>query len=366
VWLLRFIPSRDLFLFFIFLTIFAFHSTPGRAQAALLIEQPYGFFGTVNPTGHNAIFFEHICAETPVKLRRCAPGELGAVLSRYQGIGEYDWVAIPLIPYLYSVEDASAVPTQVNPLAVNRMRNHYHEAHLLGLGEDLPEGNLIHGGWTQLIGAAYERRIYAFRFQTTEAQDDALIARLNAVPNLSHFSLLFNNCGDFARKILNTYFPRAFRRSIFPDAGLTTPKQVAFKLAQYARKHPETELTVYEIPQIPGYRRQSRTNKNINESLMTTLYAVPIALINPYLAGGLFVDYFARGRSRILPNHPQLLTPDDLKSWAQPALTASTPTAQNPGSAGAQAPVAADTGSAEMPETGGTNSGLREIEATFE
>jgi hypothetical protein len=38
----------------------------------------------------------------------------------------------------------------------------------------------VHGGWTQLLGAAYERRIYAFRFETTEAQDDALIEKLNA------------------------------------------------------------------------------------------------------------------------------------------------------------------------------------------
>ena len=76
-----------------------------HAQAALLMEEPYGFFGTLNPTGHNAIYFERICAETPVKLRRCRPGELGAVIARYQGIAGYDWVAIPLIPYLYSVED---------------------------------------------------------------------------------------------------------------------------------------------------------------------------------------------------------------------------------------------------------------------
>ena len=56
-----------------------------HAQAALLMEEPYGFFGTVNPTGHTAIYFERICAETPV-LRRCHTGEIGAVVSRYQGI----------------------------------------------------------------------------------------------------------------------------------------------------------------------------------------------------------------------------------------------------------------------------------------
>src|SRR5215467_1189851 len=85
-----------------------------HGQAALLMEEPYGFFGTVNPTGHTAIYFANICAETPVKLRRCEPGELGSVISRYSDVGGYDWVAIPLIPYLYSVEDISMVPEQVD------------------------------------------------------------------------------------------------------------------------------------------------------------------------------------------------------------------------------------------------------------
>jgi hypothetical protein len=338
----------------------------GRAQAALLIEQPYGFFGILNPTGHDAIYFERICAETPVKLRRCAPGEMGAVLSRYQGISGYDWVAIPLVPYLYSVEEVSVVPARVDSLMVNQLRSRYHEAHLLGLGEDLPAGSLIRGGWTQLVGAAYERRIYAFRFETTEEQDDALIARMNVLPNRSHFDLLYNNCADFARKLLNSYFRGAFRRSIFPDGGMTTPKQIAYELTKYAQKHPKLQLTVFEIPQIPGYRHQSHSNKSVDESLATTVYAIPIALVNPYLAGGLIVNYFARGRHRILPRHPLVLAPDDLTAWAHPALTDATPTAQNPVSAAEQAPGAAAIGPADTPGAGTANFSPQESEASHE
>ena len=75
-----------------------------QAQAALLLEEPYGFFGALNPTGHTAVYFSRICAETPVKLRRCNPGEPGTIISRYQGIAGYDWVAMPPIPYFYAVE----------------------------------------------------------------------------------------------------------------------------------------------------------------------------------------------------------------------------------------------------------------------
>jgi len=302
-----------------------------NAQAALLMEEPYGFFGSVNPTGHNAIYFERICAETPVKLRRCHAGEPGAVISRYQGIGSYDWVAIPLIPYLYSVDDVSMVSTRADRPTVLRLRSNYRETHLLSLGEKLRPGNFAHGGWTQLVGLSYERRIYAFRFETSEMQDDAFIALMNDKANRSHFNLLFNNCSDFARWTLNFYFPGTFNRSVFPDAGMTTPKQIAYKLERYARKHPETNLTIFEISQIPGYRRKSRANKSIAESLSTTGYAIPIAVANPYLAGGLFVDYLVRGHHHLIPKNPQKLAPDDLLT-----LTAKGRSTENPVSAGVQ------------------------------
>jgi hypothetical protein len=310
-----------------------------HAQAALLMEEPYGFFGALNPTGHNALYFERICAETPVHLRRCHAGEMGAVIARYQGIDGYDWVAIPLIPYLYAVEDAAEVPEHVDRQLVTRLRDRYREAHLLSLGANLSPGNLVHGGWTQLIGVAYERRIYAFRFDTTAAEDDALIARLNDGPNHSNFDLLFSNCADFARVILNSYFPRTFHRSIFPDAGMTTPKQIAYKLVRYGRKHPQIELEVFEIPQIPGYRRKSHFNKDIDESFVTTVYAIPIAILNPYLAGGLFVDYLIRGRVHLVPKHCPIAEPENLAT-----LTETRSFEENPAIAGIRISSAARSG----------------------
>jgi len=57
-----------------------------NAQGALLLEEPYGLFGAFNPTGHNAVYLQRVCAETPTHLRRCRPGELGAVIARYSGM----------------------------------------------------------------------------------------------------------------------------------------------------------------------------------------------------------------------------------------------------------------------------------------
>ncbi len=330
-----------------------------RGQAALLMEEPYGLYGTINPTGHNAIYLANVCAETPLKLRRCHPGELGVVISRYEGVDGYDWVAIPLVPYLYSVENTGDVPAHVDRDTVVAMRNQYREQHFEPIGLDQAGSSLVRDGWTQLIGSAYERRIYAFRFDTTPDQDNALIAQLNDDRNRSHFHMLFRNCADFARIVLNIYFPHTFHRSIFPDAGVTTPKQIAYKLERYGKKHPEIHLAVLEIPQIPGYRWHSHSTKDIAESFSTTEYAVPLTLLNPYLAGGIFVDYFVRGRYHLVPKHPEVIGPDNLG-----ALTGSAAPAENAAGAGNQA-----TGAASVPavkEALGADSGLKESKAAHE
>jgi hypothetical protein len=283
-----------------------------HAQAAVLMEEPFGFFGFLNPTGHDAIYFERICAETPVKIRRCAPGELGAVITRYQGIADYDWIAMPLLPYLYAVEHTSEVPARADRETVNDLRDKYHEAHLLSLGKDVPRGGDVKRGWSQFVGVAYERRVYVFRFTTSEAQDDALIARMNAEANRSRFNLLYRNCADFTGGILNFYFPGTFRRSVLPDAGITTPRQITYKVARYARKHPETQLTAFDIPQIPGYRRRSRRNQSIAESLITRGYVFPFAFISPYIVGGVLVDYLVWGRYPLNLKHLEVLTPQNM------------------------------------------------------
>jgi hypothetical protein len=273
------------------------------AQAALLMEQPYGVFGTLNPTGHAAVYLEWVCADTPVHVRLCNPGENGVVISRYKGLAGYDWMAIPLIPYLYAVEDPAQVPEKVDQETVNRLRDHYREAHLIELGQNLPPGNFFNGGWTELVGTAYDRRTYAFRFATTPEQDRELIASLNDRPNKSHFNILFNNCADFDRFILNNYFPHKFGRTLLPDAGITTPKRIAYTLVKYAKHHPETDFSVLEIPQVPGYRHDSRAIHGVDESLIMDGYVIPIVLLNPYVAGGLLADYLVRGRYKVIPKN---------------------------------------------------------------
>lgn len=293
-----------------------------RAQAALLMEQPYGFAGMLNPTGHDAVYFARICAATPVKLRRCAPGEMGVVIARYKNVAGYDWLAIPVIPYLYAVERAGEVPARADRRTVTAMRRAYVATHVLPQVDPSARSGrpaedwYKRQNWYELAGSAYDRRTYAFPFLTTEKQDDAFIARMNARPNRSHFSLIRNNCADFAAGVLDFYFPHAFHRRILPDADITTPRQNAWELERYARRHGGFKVTVDEIPRIPGSRRPIWGSKSVAESLVVTgdvaVVAAAVPFLGPYLGGAVCVDSLVWGRYPLKLKRAEVLTPDSL------------------------------------------------------
>jgi hypothetical protein len=303
-------------------------------NVALLIEEPYGFFGSINPTGHSAIYLNRVCAETPTKIRRCQPGETGVVISRYSRIRQLDWVAVPLLPYLYAVENAADVPEHADPPTVDTMREKYAEAHLGSLSSVI-KGYDAKNVWPQLLGVAYIRKIYSFEIATTAEQDDRLIAEYNGTANQSHFNLFTNNCADFSKRLLNFYYPHAVRRSITADVGITTPKQIAKSLAAYAHRHDRLELSEIIIPQAPGSYSRSHMPRGIVESLLKTKkYALPIVVINPYFLAGIAVTYLANGRFELANNAETVPMMDQEQMLAngksaEPAETSETETARS-------------------------------------
>ncbi len=266
----------------------------GRANAdiALFLEEPFGMFGDVNPTGHAAIYLSRVCAASPVSLRLCAPGEPGVVISRYHRISGYDWIAIPLIPYLFAVDRTDDVPLYSTPVLVADLRDTYRRTHLIDVAPDGKNGKTPDGEWIQLIGAAYDRKIYSFELETTEAQDLRFIEKFNANRNKSHFNLLFHNCADFSRNVINFYYPHAAHRSFFVDDGITTPKQVAKSLITYSRRHSDLQFSSFVIPQTPGTVPRSRPIRGVLESfLKSKKYALPVAALHPWVVGTLAVAY---------------------------------------------------------------------------
>lgn len=318
----------------------------GWAQAALLVEEPFGKFGAFTGTGHAAIYLSRVCALSPVKLRRCEPGESGVVISRYYDVSGYDWLAIPVVPYFYAVDDLKDVPPEADAETVAALRENYRRKHLI------PE-NIDGRNWQQLIGAAYERKVYALEFATTEAQDDALIEKLNSTPNVSHFSLLFHNCADFARSIIDFYHPHVVRRSLTADSGITTPKQLAKALSQFSRRDREISLREFAIEQVPGTIPRSRPVRGVIESILKSKkYVVPLAVFHPVVAASLAASYVRGGRFNVSRAARTEFTAADL-----PMLKALSPVATPVDAAGGQASPADGTKEDGAHSSSGTRPG---------
>jgi hypothetical protein len=286
-----------------------------HAQATLLLEEPYSYDGTFAGTGHSAVYLSRVCAATPVRLRRCRRGELGVVLSRYHGVAGYDWIAIPLIPYLYAVEKPSDIPLYADPKLVAFLR-HQYLPHLKALARDdsnstgatgriakddiaQNDGKVLKddepsGPWYELVGSAYDRTLYGFQVATRPEQDDALIRKMNSSPNREAYSLLRRNCADFSKQIINFYYPHAAHRSIIGDLGVTTPKQVAKTLVHYSRHHPATEMTSFIIPQVLGMKRSKPTHGVMESVLYSKKYMAVLFFLHPIVAGTVETAYLTK------------------------------------------------------------------------
>ena len=253
------------------------------ADVTLFIEAPINFLGHVSSTGHAALLVDSLCSDDHIHMRWCRVGENGAVISRYKGIGGYDWLAMAPGPYLFAVDSSDDIPEATSIDEVNGLRAEYRKKHPGSFEQEPPED-----GWIQLLGASYRRRIICVHLRTTTAQDERLMQWLNRQPDRTHFNFFFSNCADFARQMLDVLFPRAVHRNLLFDFAMTTPKQLESSLHHYAMRHPELEYEVYELPQVPGNIARSGRLCGVTESFVKTKpYLLPVAVLNPIGIGSM-------------------------------------------------------------------------------
>jgi hypothetical protein len=277
--------------------VLIFTGVQARADVTILLEEPYSYDGALAGTGHAAVYLTRICAASPTLLRSCDPGEFGAVISRYNRVAGRDWIAIPLIPYLYAVARPENVPLYADSKLVSFLRNQYRRQYLREIAPDGPSGEIPDGDWIQLVGSAYDRSTYGFQIESTAEQDEALIRHLNSLPNRASYKLISRNCADFVREIVNFYYPGAVSRNIVADLGIMTPKQVSKSLVKFSRHHPELDFISFIIPQVPGSNRRSKPVRGLVESVFKAKkYVVPLAVFQPFVAAGFGAAYLLGGR----------------------------------------------------------------------
>ncbi len=281
-----------------------------HARMALIVGEPFGSFGTMMPQGHASVYLPELCVETPVRLRPCRAGEVGAVVSRYHDLRhpDRDWMAFPLPVFLYGLTEASAdgdgtpLPFMTAAQEADMRENYWRRK----LAEYIP-GRVDKGGhsrppaygdWEEGIGAAFDRRLLMYSFDTTPAQDAEMLGWLNNRPNRRSYTLTRHNCADFAADLLRMALPPAtIRRNVPADFDMTTPKQLAREVDGYGLAHPELHLAVYEIPQLPGDLRRSRPIRGAAESLLTTKrYMTTLLVIQPEIILAAWIDYRKHGK----------------------------------------------------------------------
>lgn len=291
-----------------------FPATVARADVSLLLQEALGVSGEASSAGHVSIYFSNICAETPVRLRLCRPGEMGVVIAAYPDFGTskpYGWIAIPVLPFLVGVEDERNIPIYVNGEIRTLMRETYRRNYLRDLIPDRADGKIQEGGWQQMIGSTYNRDIYGFTVKTTAAEDAALLEKLSRQPNYNRFDTLYNNCADFAREVINTYFPRAARRDALNDFTMTSPKAVARSFSRYAAKRPERLFTVTKYAQLAGPIRRSLDNRNYSEmAMISKKYLIPQLIFKRELLAIFAASYFLVGRFNVHQEYVAYATPE--------------------------------------------------------
>ena len=291
---------------------------PAYADVGVLLNESLDTsLARITGSGHSAVYFSRICAESPVKLRLCRPEEQGSVMSNYTTLGEdqpFEWNIVPLSIYLYGVEDPQNRPLFGSQKIKHTLEERYRTKFLVGYCDSPTCRTSGRAEWREMVGATLERSIYIFVVETSLEQDRALIAEFNSLPNQNHFNGVTKNCATFSRRVINTYYPHAARADYLNDFGLITPKAIARSFTHFAERHPEAHLRVLHFAQLPGTIKRSTECRNGTEQLYhSKKLLVPMILFADHELPFMAATYLLTGRfnpEHELEQHPNAESAD--------------------------------------------------------
>ena len=266
----------------------------------VLNESLHESMDRITGTGHTAVYFSNICADSPVKLRLCQPGEQGSVMSTYVNIGEdqgYGWNIVPLSIYLYGVEDPAKRPIFGSYKVKRLLEERYRDKYLSDYCVTTACRTSLKAEWREMVAATLIRSIYIFAVDTTVDQDRAIIAEFNDAVNRNNFNGLTRNCADFTKHIINTYFPHAVSRDFLNDFGMTSPKAVARTFTHYALRHPDSNFRVMHFAQVTGtIQRSSEVRAGTEQLYHSKKLLVPMILFAGHELPFVAASYLLTGR----------------------------------------------------------------------
>lgn len=254
----------------------------------------------ITGTGHTAVYFSNICADSPVKLRLCRPGEFGSVMSTYINIGEdypYEWNVVPLNIYLYGVEDPQNRPLFGSAQVKHLLEERYREKYLSQYCATDACRTSQKSEWREMVAASMIRSVYIFTMDTTVEQDEKFITEFNNSPNKNNFNGVTRNCADFTRAVINFYFPHAVCRDYLNDFGMESPKAVARTFTHYALHHSQSNFRVMHFAQVPGtIKRSSEVRSGTEQLYRSKKFLIPMVLFADHAVPFVAASYLLTGR----------------------------------------------------------------------
>jgi len=301
---------------------------PARADIGLLLNaQPNDHIeisiGQITGEGHSAVYMSRVCAASPVQLRLCGPGEEGSVIQAYEDYEEdrpFEWNVVPLSMYLYGVDRLSEKPLFASQQLRLALQQRYRATHLAEICTTQKCISDPNANWRDAVAAAFVREIYIFQVHTTVEQDAEFIRQFNVRANVNHYSGFSWNCADFAKLVMNVYFPHSAHRDVINDFGVSGPKAIARSFSHYAEHHPELDFRVIRIAQLPGsYRHSSDCHEGTEQTFRSKKWLIPVAALEVQAVPVLAASYLLTGRFD--PNRELRKFPSERAGWLQEQLS---------------------------------------------
>jgi hypothetical protein len=218
--------------------------------------------GFLTQGGHGAILVTDLCAESPTQIRKCLEGEQpGVVISRYDGLSkeDYDWLAVPVSWYFDGVPTPAEKPLFATKKVYEALAERFYTEFLSKSIARVQEGKLPPGRWKDTLAASFRRDIYSLNIKYTDDAQAKIVDPLMNNPNTSKFDFFIRNCSDFAGDFFRDRFEH-FRRTNLGDIGFTSPKGIAWSVAQLGKDLPPGDYSTVRFAQTPGDVERSRDN----------------------------------------------------------------------------------------------------------
>ncbi len=279
--------------------------------------------------GHSLLYLSGVCPASPIRARLCRPGEQGSILTSYPNFHEvqpYRWNLVPASLYLHGSLTPGARLLYGSPYVKQALELHAREDLLQTVCQTSSESacpELPHSYWRDLVAATVDRDIFLYAVHTTAAQDQSVVDWLNHDANVNHYSILTNNCADFASSLVNAIFPHSVHRDLLNDIGMMTPKAAARSFTSWALKHPELGFYSLHFAQLPGDVRRSGLARSGTETVIhTKKYLIPAVVLGDWeLPTSIVASYLFTSRFSLYNAYTQHSTPAALEENNQaPAL----------------------------------------------